>query len=287
MLNYYTPLIAVIIAIIIFTWVICIVMSLQREGLEVLNLNKWKDTPVILPTDSVVGPRIIDQNEILQVANGGDRRIWVEWRAFPAYYSYPFYPDSYVGDQEIVKTAGGGRLQLDPAQYILFPSNKRQIEGIRLWPLMGCTDKIGDCEVGASEIVSSFEFSFNPPGGNPMDWVVVSAESGITLPFNLSYFSETGGATSMICSLPPPECPDELKSLNENKKFVGCSSVDQDVYTDLLAQNCIITQSPSHELVGSKMFKEGGGRQSFYTPSLPDNRFKLTFYDTGFEWVQK
>ncbi len=286
MLNYCTPLIALIIAIIIFIGVICIVMSLQREGMEVLELNKWKNTPVILPTDSLVGLRIMDQKETLQVANGGDRRMWIKWKAFPLYYSYPFYPDGYVGDQEIVKKAGGGRLQLAPGQHILFPSNKSQLGGIRLWALMGCAAAIDDCEVGTSEIAPSFNFTFNPPGQHPMDEVVVAAESGITLPFNLSFFSKTGGVTSMVCGLPPAECPDEFKSLNENQKFVGCSSGDRDDYSDLLAQNCIITQSPSRELVGSEMFKEGA-RQSFYIPSLSTNRFKLTFYDTGFEWVRK
>ena len=67
MLNYYTPLVAVIIALIIFIWIACIVMSLQREGLNFSDLDKWEDTPVILPTDSLVGPRVTDQEEVLQV----------------------------------------------------------------------------------------------------------------------------------------------------------------------------------------------------------------------------
>ena len=75
-------------------------MSLQREGLDFSDLDKWEDTPVILPTDSLVGPRVTDQKEVLQVANGGDQRIWIEWRATPVYYSYPFYPDDYIGEQE-------------------------------------------------------------------------------------------------------------------------------------------------------------------------------------------
>ncbi len=287
MLNYYIPLVAVIIALIIFIWVICVVMSLQREGLDVSELDKWEDTPVILPTDSLVGPRVTAQNEVLQVANGGSQRIWIEWKATPVYDSYPFYPDDYIGDQEIVKTKGGGRLQIDPGQYILFPSKKEQIEGVRLWALMGCTDEVGDCTVGANSVAPYFEFLFSPPGSDAADGIMVAAETGIALPFNLSYFSgDENAVTSMICSLPPPECPDELKAWNEKKKFVGCSSIDKDVYTGLLAQNCIVTQSPTNKLVGSEMFDRSGS-QSFYIPSVTDNRFKLTFYVTGFEWVQK
>ncbi len=70
MLDYYIPIVALIIAIIIFIWVICVVVSLHREGITFSNLDKWEDTPVILPTDSLVGPRVTDQKEALQVATG-------------------------------------------------------------------------------------------------------------------------------------------------------------------------------------------------------------------------
>lgn len=286
MIDYYIPLVAVIIALIIFIWIVCVVISLRREGLAFSNLDKWEDTPVILPTDSLVGPRVTGQKELLQVANGGNQRIWIEWRASPVYYSYPFYPDDYIGDQEIVKTKGGGRLRIDPGQYIFFPSKKTQIEGVRISVLMGCTDEIGECEVGTTSVTPYFEFLFSPPGNDASDGVGLSVESGITLPFNLSYFSgDEKAVTSMTCSLPPPECPDELQAWNANGKFVGCSSADKDVYIDLLTQNCIVTQSPTHKLVGSEMF-DRVDIQHFHIPSVKDNRFKLTFYDTGFEWVK-
>jgi len=286
MLNYYTPLVAVIIALIIFIWIACIVMSLQREGLDFSDLDKWEDTPVILPTDSLVGPRVTDQKEVLQVANGGDQRIWIEWRATPVYYSYPFYPDDYIGEQEIVKTKGGGRLRIDPGQYIFFPSKKEQIEGVRLWSLMGCTDEIAECKVGTNSVTPYFEFLFSPPGSDATDGVAILVETGITLPFNLSYFSgDENAVTSMTCSLPPSECSDELRAENANGKFVGCSATDKDAYADLLAQNCIITQSPTHKLVGSEMF-ERNDIQHFHFPSFTNNRFKLTFYVTGFEWIK-
>jgi len=289
MVNDYIPLVAVIIAIIIFIWVICVVASLQREGLdlELSDLAKWEDTPAILPTDSLVGPHVKTQNQTLQVANGGNRSIWIEWKATPAYFSYPFYPDAYIGNQEIVKTKEGGRLRVDPAQYIFFPSKKTQIEGVRISPLMGCTDEIDTCEVGTNSVTPYFEFLFSPPGNDSWDMVFLSAKTGITLPFNISYFSgEKNAVTTLTCSLPPPECPDKFQAQNENGKFIGCTSANKDVYKDLLGQNCIVTQSPIHHLVGSEMF-DRNDTQYFYLSSFQDNRFKITFYDSGFEWIKE
>ena len=187
----------------------------------------------------------------------------------------------------MVKTKGGGRIRLAPGQYLFFPSKKTQIEGVRLWALMGCTADSDECEVGADSVSPYFEFLFSPSGSGGADRVGLSAETGTTLPFNLSYFSgDENAVTSMACSLPPPECPDELRARNENGKFVGCSSGDEDVYSELLSQNCIVTQSPRHQIVGSEVFDQNY-IQHFHIPSLPDNRFKITFYVTGFEWIKQ
>ena len=65
----------------------------------------------------------------------------------------PFYPDGYTGEQNILETQGGGRIQIDPGQYIFFPAKKinvflcpnrkfRSADGIREAPSVngGLTD---------------------------------------------------------------------------------------------------------------------------------------------------
>ena len=154
---------------------------------------------------------------------------------------------------------------------------------------MGCDEGGSGCQVGAAEggrVTPYFEFLFSPPKSRTWDSVLISAKTGTTLPFNFSYCSgEENAGTTMICSLPPEECPVEFQALNIDDKFIGCASGDtEDDFKTLLAQNCLVTQSPSHQLVGSSMF-EGGDNKHIYLPADHGNRFKLTFYVKGFEWI--
>ena len=264
-------------------WIVNIALATQREGMAYSKLSKWLDTPMTFPTDSLVGPRVETQDPSIQIANGGDRTMWIKWVASPVYFSRPFYPEKYTGKQSI----DGGRIRIDPGQFIFFPSKNRRREGVRVVPLIGCDDNGGECQVGTEGVTPYFEFSFNRD--TDTDTVLISAETGFTLPFTLSYCSrDTAGGgrakardvTTMTCSLPPEECPDEFKVQNDDNNFIGCDSSQR----HLLSQNCLVTQSPTPHLVGSPMFDRGTA-QSILLQGSRKNRFKLTFYDTGFEWI--
>ena len=283
MTNYYIPLGGIIIAAVMLVWIVTIALTTQREGMAYSELSRWADTPMTLPTDSLVGPRVNTQESALQIANGGDRRLWIEWDASPVYLSLPFYPDEYTGEQNILETKRGGRIQIDPGQYIFFPVKKTRLEGLRVIPLMGCGRDGNECQVGAEMVTPYFDFMFSPAESRARDTALISAETGITLPFSFSYFSrEDDAVTTMACSLPPAECPDEFKVQNVNKKFIGCGRSSG--FYKLLSQNCLVTQSPEAQLVGTAMFDQEGN-QYIYMASSTDNRFKITFYDTGFEWI--
>ena len=284
MTNYYIPLGGIIIAAGMLLWIVSIALATQRDGMAYSDLSKWADTPMTFPTDSLVGPRVETQEASLQIANGGDRRLWIEWVESPVYFSLPFYPDEYTGEQNILEAKRGGRIQIDPGQYIFFPAKKTQLEGIRVSPLMGCDANEDRCQVGDEEVTPYFEFLFSPPESRGRDTALISAETGTTLPFNFSYFSQEDDAvTTMTCSLPSAECPDEFKVQNANKKFIGCG-FSSPGYQNLLRQNCLVTQSPALHLVGTAMFDHEGNHH-IYIAASPDNRFKLTFYDKGFEWI--
>ena len=283
MTNYYIPLGGIIIAAVMLVWIVSIALTTQRERMAYSELSRWADTPMTLPTDSLVGPRVETQEAALQIANGGDRRLWIEWDASPVYLSFPFYPDGYTGEQNILETNSGGRIQIDPGQYIFFPAKKTQLEGLRVIPLMGCGPDGNECQVGAETHTPSFAFMFSPSESRARDTALISAETGTTLPFNFSYFSrEDDAVTTMTCSLPPAECPDKFKVQNANKKFIGCGHSSG--FHNLLSENCLVTQSPEAQLVGTAMFDQKGN-QYIYMASSTDNRFKITFYDTGFEWI--
>ena len=270
--EYILPIVGLVVAFVIMLLIFSRTWSHAKE--------KFTRQPMTLPTDSLVGPRVEIQQHPLQIANGGDQRIWIEWAGSPE----PFYPEEYKGEPHIVKAKGGGRIRIDPGQYVFFPIKKIRLNNkFRISPLMGCAGDREGCQVGTDSVTPYFEFSFSPP----WDSVLVSAETGTTLPFNFSYFSgEENAVTTMICSLPPEECPDAFQALNVDEKFVGCASAKNrdDVYQTLLAQNCLVTQSPSHHLVGSRIF-DGENSQVIYIPSVKENRFKLTFYVKGFEWI--
>ncbi len=259
------------------------------------NTEPFSNQPLTLPTDSLAGPRVEIQKQPLQVANGGDQTIWIEWVGS----SPPFYPEDYTAEGVEKQNAGfspsassgkagGGRIRIDPGQHVFFPVKKTRLEEkIRLSPLMGCDASAEGCQVGTESVTPYFEFLFSPPKSRAWDSVLISAETGSTLPFNFSYFSgEENAVTTMICSLPPEECPDRFQALNSDENFIGCASASpgEDTFKTLLAQNCLVAQSPSHHLVGSPMF-DREDKKYVYIPADKGNRFKLTFYVKGFEWV--
>ena len=306
-LERYVPGIAIVAVIVVF-----VVVWVTSYPSKDENTEHFSNQSLTLPTDSLVGPRVEIQKQPLQVANGGDQTIWIEWVGS----SQPFYPEDStaeggraqrVGEQntsegrrpkdiaqkglrEAVTAKGGGRIRIDPGQHVFFPVKKTRLEErIRLSPLMGCDEGGSGCQVGAAEggrVTPYFEFLFSPPKSRTWDSVLISAKTGTTLPFNFSYCSgEENAVTTMICSLPPEECPVEFQALNIDDKFIGCASGDTEGdFKTLLAQNCLVTQSPSHQLVGSSMF-EGGDNKHIYLPADHGNRFKLTFYVKGFEWI--
>jgi hypothetical protein len=188
MAHYYLPLGGIIIAVVMLVWIGAIALATQREGMAYSELSRWAETPMTLPTDSLVGPRVEAQTPALQVANGGGKRLWIGWEGAPSYSSLPFYPDGYAGDPKILETSKGGRVQIEPGQSVFFPAKKIEFEGFRLAPLLGCGPK-GDgleCRVGSDPSAPSpyFEFLFNPPG---FDTVSLSVATGTTLPCTLSF----------------------------------------------------------------------------------------------------
>ena len=166
-LEKFLPILAIcaIITVFITLWV----TSYKKDE---NNTETFSNQPLTLPTDSLVGPRVEIQKHPLQVANGGDQTIWIEWVGSSA----PFYPEDStafggraqgVGEQntsegrrpkdiaqkglrEAVTAKGGGRIRIDPGQHVFFSVKKTRLEErIRLSPLMGCDD--GGCQVGGAD----------------------------------------------------------------------------------------------------------------------------------------